>query len=232
MTKIEPVTVSGISFCAGGLLYDAGALQKACYITCPHNSQENSKRKNCVPVFSQSSVLSSKRGSSKGKLLSEGDCVFWWSLCGFIVLLLSLVSGILVAVARNEKTRVGKIFALSATGSQPNKKLRPEREYIAGSPWSGGAREPRPPPARPIILLRAGGAVRRHSPARPGGRSSANRSDCFHKVAPPSRATRQKRLRRKAAWPRVESPPSCRQTYPQRLKSQHHRIITPPKGEI
>jgi len=28
-----------------------------------------------VPVFSQSSDLSSKRGSSKGKLLSEGDCV-------------------------------------------------------------------------------------------------------------------------------------------------------------
>lgn len=37
--------------------------------------KKKTKRKNYVPVFSQSSVLSSKRGSSKGKLLSEGDCV-------------------------------------------------------------------------------------------------------------------------------------------------------------
>lgn len=165
MVKIEPITVSGISFCAGGLLYDAGALQKACYITCPHNSLENSKRKLYVPVFSQSSVLSSKRGSSKRQTSVWGDDCVWMDLyVDLWFLLLSLVSGLLVAVARKEKTRGGKIFALSATGSQPNKKLQPEQSTSPGSAVvRGRPRAPPPPPARPYNTVASWWYGARHS---------------------------------------------------------------------
>ena len=50
--------------------------------------------------------------------------------------------GFLVAVARIEKTRGGKNFALSATGSQPNKKLGLGRVHGPAWWWCGGARAP------------------------------------------------------------------------------------------